>query len=90
MILKCNYNLDIPMYINWTPKGVYRFNLFKIKPTWEVKYLKKTTTFTNNNQIPKEIARVATSYRCRSIMRQAKEYMYKKFTAIEDLKWIQQ
>ena len=56
MIFKCNDNLDIPMYINWTPKGVYRFNLFEIKPTWEVKYLKKTTTFTNNNQIPKEIA----------------------------------
>ena len=56
MVLKCNDNLDIPIYINYTPEGIYRFNLFEIKPNWEVKYLKKTTTFTNNNQIAKEIA----------------------------------
>lgn len=56
MILKCNDNLDIPIYINYTPEGIYRFNLFEIKPNWEVKYLKKTTIFTNGNQIPKEIA----------------------------------
>ena len=56
MILKCNDNLDIPIYINYTPEGIYRFNLFEIKPNWEVKYLKKTTTFANGNQIPKEIA----------------------------------
>jgi len=56
MILKCNDNLDIPMYINSTPEGIYSFNLFEIKPKWEVKYLRKTTTFTNANQIPKEIA----------------------------------
>ena len=56
MLLKCNDNLDIPIYINSTPEGVYKFNLFEIKPNREVKYLKKTTTFTNNNQIAKEIA----------------------------------
>ena len=56
MLLKCNDNLDIPIYINSTPEGIYSFNLFEIKPNWEVKYLKKTTTFTNNNQIAKEIA----------------------------------
>jgi len=56
MVLKCNDNLDIPIYINSTPKGIYSFNLFEINPNWEVKYLKKTTTFTNNNQIAKEIA----------------------------------
>tara|TARA_R110000787_G_scaffold72331_4_gene161326 strand:- start:32 stop:412 length:381 start_codon:yes stop_codon:yes gene_type:complete len=56
MLLKCDDNLDIPIYINSTPKGVYSFNLFKIEPKWEIKYLKKTTTFTNNNQIAKEIA----------------------------------
>ena len=55
-VLKCNDNLDIPIYINYTPEGIYRFNLFEIKPNWEVKYLKKTTTFANGNQIPKEIA----------------------------------
>jgi len=56
MLLKCDDNLDIPIYINSTPEGVYSFNLFKIEPKWEIKYLKKTTTFTNNNQIAKEIA----------------------------------
>lgn len=56
MLLKCDDNLDIPIYINSTPEGVYKFNLFNIKPKWQIKYLKKTTTFTNNNQIAKEIA----------------------------------
>ena len=56
MLLKCDDNLDIPIYINSTPEGVYRFNLFEIKPDWEVKYLKKTTRFANGSQIAKEIA----------------------------------
>lgn len=49
-------NLDVPIYINSTPKGVYRFNLFNVDPVWETRYLKKTTTFSNNNKVPKEIA----------------------------------
>lgn len=56
MINKCNDNLDIPMYINSTPKGVYRFNLYLVKPIWEIQYHNKTTQFTNTNKIPKEIA----------------------------------
>tara|TARA_R110002012_G_scaffold125573_2_gene277170 strand:+ start:2106 stop:2495 length:390 start_codon:yes stop_codon:yes gene_type:complete len=56
MIEKCNDNLDIPMYINSTPKGVYRFNLFLIEPKWEIQYHNTTTTFANNKKIPKEIA----------------------------------
>lgn len=56
MIEKCKDNLDIPMYINSTPKGVYRFNLFLIKPNWVIEYHNKTTAFTNKNKVPKEIA----------------------------------
>lgn len=56
LLLKAYDNFDIPMYINSTPKGVYRFNLFEVDPVWEVKYLKKTTTFSNNNRVAKEIA----------------------------------
>jgi len=56
MIEKCNDNLDVPMYINSTPQGVYRFNLFIIQPNWEMQYHNKTTTFTNKNKIQKEIA----------------------------------
>ena len=56
LIKKAKDNFDMPIYINSTPKGVYRFNLFLVDPVWEVKYLKKTTTFSNNNKVPKEIA----------------------------------
>lgn len=56
LIGKSYDNFDVPIYINSTPEGVYRFNLLKIEPIWEVKYLKKTTTFSDNNRIPKEIA----------------------------------
>jgi len=56
MIEKCNDNLDIPMYICSTPKGVYRFNLFLIDPVWEFAQMKKTTYFANNNRISKEVA----------------------------------
>lgn len=56
LILKARDNFDIPIYINSTPKGIYRFNLFLVNPVWETRYLKKTTTFSNNNKVPKEIA----------------------------------
>ena len=51
MIEKCKDNLDIPMYINSTPKGVYRFNLFLIEPNWVIEYHNKTTAFTNKNKV---------------------------------------
>ena len=49
-------NLDIPLYINYTPKGVYKFNLYIVKPIWEIQYHNKTTQFKNNSKIPKEVA----------------------------------
>ena len=45
LILKCKENLDIPLYINYTPKGVYKFNLYIVKPIWEIQYHNKTTQF---------------------------------------------
>ena len=59
MIKKCNDNLDIPMYINSTPKGIYRFNLFLIDLKWEIQYHNKTTTFGNRKKVPKEIAMIS-------------------------------
>ena len=49
-------NFDAPIYINSTPKGVYRWNLFFQNPYWVKKYLPKTTDFSNTNKITKEIA----------------------------------
>ena len=56
MILKCDENLDVPMYINSTPKGIFRFNLYLVNPKWEIQYHNKTTHFSNNNKIAKEVA----------------------------------
>jgi len=56
MIENCNDNLDIPFYINSTPLGIYRWNLYLVKPEWKIQYLRKTTEFSNSNRIPKEIA----------------------------------
>tara|TARA_B110000285_G_scaffold203670_1_gene239980 strand:+ start:15337 stop:15717 length:381 start_codon:yes stop_codon:yes gene_type:complete len=55
IIKKCKDNNDVPIYINSTPMGVYRFNLSNFDPVWETKYLNKTTDFTNRAVIPKEI-----------------------------------
>jgi len=56
LIDKANDNYDEPIYINSTPKGIYRFNLYFVKPKWEIQYHNKTTEFNNTNKIPKEIA----------------------------------
>lgn len=56
LINKANDNYDEPIYINSTPKGIYRFNLYFVIPKWEIQYHNKTTEFYNKNKIPKEIA----------------------------------
>lgn len=61
MLEVCTKNLDLPMYICSTPKGVYRYNLFQIKPNWESGYFKKTTNFSNNNYIPKMVTMLPIS-----------------------------
>lgn len=56
MISKADENLDIPIYINSTPKGIYKFNLYLVNPKWEIQYHNKTTHFSDNNKIKKEVA----------------------------------
>lgn len=56
MITKCEDNLDIPFYINSTPEGIFRFNLYKVKPSWFFKKLRATTAFVDNTRVNKEIA----------------------------------
>lgn len=56
MIHKCDDNLDLPMYICSTPKGVYRFNLYLAEPVWVTQWHNNTTEFSNKSKIPKEVA----------------------------------
>ena len=49
-------NLNIPIYINSTPDGIFSFNLNKIYPTFEVNNKNPATTqFYNNNRVEKEV-----------------------------------
>lgn len=56
MIEECKKHLDIPIYINSTPKGIFSFNLHLIEPDWEVNSKNPATThFYNNEKIEKEV-----------------------------------
>lgn len=55
LMRKCSDTIDTPIYINSTPQGIYRFDLFLIEPKWEVQYHNKTTQFSQTNKIPKEV-----------------------------------
>ena len=55
MILESNKNLDIPIYINSTPEGVYLFNLNEIDIKWFTKSLPATTEFKKRIWVKKEI-----------------------------------
>jgi len=48
-------NLDIPVYINSTPEGIYFFNLNKIQVKWYFKSLPATTEFKKRIWVKKEI-----------------------------------
>ena len=48
-------NLDIPIYINSTPEGIYLFNLNKIDIKWFTKSLPATTEFKKRIWVKKEI-----------------------------------
>lgn len=56
LMRKCSDTIDTPIYINSTPNGIYRFDLFLITPNWEIQYHNKTTQFSQTNKIPKEVA----------------------------------
>ena len=56
MMQECEKHLDIPIYINSTPKGVYSFNLHLIEPHWEINNKNPATTYFNNREkIDKEV-----------------------------------
>ena len=45
-----------PAYINWTPKGIYAWDLYRVKePIWETKSLPTTTHFEETELIPKVV-----------------------------------
>ncbi len=51
-----------PLYINSTPKGIYSFDLSKIKPKWITNKINPATTdFSNNVKVIKEVAYLSIS-----------------------------
>ena len=57
MQFECMKHLDIPMYFNSTPEGIFSWNLNKIDPIWEINFKNPATTqFNNNNKISKEVS----------------------------------
>tara|TARA_R100001463_G_scaffold52153_2_gene102892 strand:- start:1258 stop:1647 length:390 start_codon:yes stop_codon:yes gene_type:complete len=55
MLDHCKGTFEIPTYINSTPDGVYRFNLKKFRPRWQVRNLNKTTHFSQQHKISKQV-----------------------------------
>ena len=55
MVMECLKHNDVPMYINSTPQGIYAFDLMAIDPVWEVKSLRVTTDFSDQNWIYKKV-----------------------------------
>jgi len=56
MIFESGKHMDVPMYINSTPEGIYSFDLHQIDPEWIFKSLRATTQFANNKNIVKKVA----------------------------------
>jgi len=45
-----------PAYINWTPKGIYAWDLYRVRePHWETRELPATTAFEVNDLVPKVV-----------------------------------
>jgi len=55
MISETSKHLDIPMYINSTPEGIYAFNLGQLVPVWEEKRLRASTDFGRYEVINKQV-----------------------------------
>jgi len=56
MIFESGKHMDVPMYINSTPEGIYSFDLHQIEPEWIFKSLRATTQFANKKNIVKKVA----------------------------------
>ena len=48
-------HLDVPIYINSTPNGIYLFNLLEVELKWFTKSLPATTEFQKRMWIKKEV-----------------------------------
>lgn len=45
-----------PIYVNATPKGIWAFIILELpEPIWSMRMMPKTTDFTNNEKIEKEV-----------------------------------
>lgn len=56
MIQECEKHLDIPIYINSTPRGIYFWNLLRIEPTWETNFKNPATShFSLRYKVAKEV-----------------------------------
>ncbi len=61
LIKESEKNLDIPIYINSTPKGIYLFNLYNVEVKWFTKSLPATTEFKKRIWVKKEITELEIS-----------------------------
>ncbi len=53
--LESEKHLDIPIYINSTPNGIWSFNLYLLDPKWENTLNPATTQFANTSKVLKEV-----------------------------------
>lgn len=54
MVKHILYN-EIPLYINYTPQGIYCFDLRKLEPVWIIdNRMPKSTEFENTDKVQKE------------------------------------
>ena len=55
LILKYYLDQEIPLYINYTPKSIYCFDLRNLEPVWIIdKRMPKSTDFENKKKVKKE------------------------------------
>lgn len=58
MIQKARPNLEVPIYINSTPKGIYKFNLLQMNCKWFNKPLPRQTQFSDTKSINKKVGMI--------------------------------
>ena len=61
LIKESEKNLDLPIYINSTPEGIYLFNLYNVEVKWFTKSLPATTEFKKRIWVKKEITELEIS-----------------------------
>ena len=57
LIKKCKDNIDTPLYVCYTPKAIYIWNLFRVNLDWETNTRNpKNTYFGGSEKVEKEVA----------------------------------